>query len=296
MKKINIIIFIISFLLLILPTYVFAAESQVIIDGDNTVKPGETKNITIKISSEVEIGIVSGKLEKDNNISSMTLTGKNNWNLTYNSATGEFNIYKAEGAKNEEIINIEYTAGNTEGTGKITISNIKMTSIDYETKEIENISKEITIKEDVKLSSIEITKAPTKTTYTAGEKFDATGMELTAKYTDESAKIVTNYTYDATKELEENDTKIIITYSENGITKTVEQKITVVGKQNNSSEEFEKDNIESDGEKEDSDKDTTKANQKIPNAGEENYLAYIAVVIAIIASVSYFKYRKYKGI
>ena len=41
------------------------------------------------------------------------------------------------------------------------------------------------------LSSIEITTPPTKTEYVAGEKFDPTGMVVTAKYDDETEKTLT---------------------------------------------------------------------------------------------------------
>lgn len=43
------------------------------------------------------------------------------------------------------------------------------------------------------LSSIAITKAPTKTTYTVGEGFDSTGLIVTATYSDKSTKTITNY-------------------------------------------------------------------------------------------------------
>ena len=46
------------------------------------------------------------------------------------------------------------------------------------------------------LSSIEITKAPSKVVYTEGETFSAGGMEVTAHYTEGKAdEVVTNYTY-----------------------------------------------------------------------------------------------------
>ncbi len=45
----------------------------------------------------------------------------------------------------EEILNIEYKLTNEEGTAKITISDIDLTTIDYETAEIASISKEITV-------------------------------------------------------------------------------------------------------------------------------------------------------
>jgi hypothetical protein len=44
----------------------------------------------------------------------------------------------------------------------------------------------------VTLSSISISKQPTKTVYNAGELFDAVGLTLTAKYTDGSTKTVTS--------------------------------------------------------------------------------------------------------
>lgn len=146
MKKSKLIILFTSIILFILTAYAYASNSQIVVNGDSVAKLGETKEIVVKLSSNETIGVVSGKIEKNDNITSIAVKGKNNWNLTYNNENGVFNLYKAEGAKDEEIISIEYVAGNTEGTGKITLSNIKLTSIDYETKEVENIEKEIEIK------------------------------------------------------------------------------------------------------------------------------------------------------
>ena len=41
-----------------------------------------------------------------------------------------------------------------------------------------------------KLESIIVTKAPSKITYTEGQNFDKTGMEITATYNDKSTKKV----------------------------------------------------------------------------------------------------------
>ena len=46
----------------------------------------------------------------------------------------------------------------------------------------------------VTLSSIAVTKKPSKTTYTVGDKFDSTGLVVTATYSDKSTKEVTGYT------------------------------------------------------------------------------------------------------
>ncbi len=46
----------------------------------------------------------------------------------------------------------------------------------------------------VSLSSIAVTTKPKKVEYTVGDKFDATGMVVTATYSDKSTKVVTGYT------------------------------------------------------------------------------------------------------
>ncbi|MBQ7092234.1 MAG: bacterial Ig-like domain-containing protein [Clostridia bacterium] len=76
------------------------------------------------------------------------------------------------------------------------------------------------------LEKIEIAIEPTKTEYTAGETFDATGMVVTATYSDDSTKAVTGYTYPA-EALAADTTSVIISYTEGGVTKTATQSITV---------------------------------------------------------------------
>lgn len=77
------------------------------------------------------------------------------------------------------------------------------------------------------LSSIAITTAPTKTTYTEGETFDPAGMVVTATYTDETTAVVTGYSFAPSGELTSSDTSITITYTEGGVSKTATQAITV---------------------------------------------------------------------
>ena len=96
----------------------------------------------------------------------------------------------------------------------------------------DTISKPFTLNWEIKataaeLTKIIITKAPDKTTYTVGEVFDTTGMEVTAFYSDGSSKPVTGYTVKPSGALTAADTVVIITYTENGITKTESQKIQV---------------------------------------------------------------------
>ena len=77
------------------------------------------------------------------------------------------------------------------------------------------------------LTNIEITKMPNKTVYEEGEKFDPTGMEVTATYSDNSQDIVEGYSYTPTEKLKTTDTKVVISYTEENITKTAEVNITV---------------------------------------------------------------------
>lgn len=82
----------------------------------------------------------------------------------------------------------------------------------------------------VTLTDIVITTPPTKTTYTAGESFDPTGMVVTAYYSDQSSRPLRNneYTYAPAGALTANDTEITVTYDDGlGTIKTAEQPITV---------------------------------------------------------------------
>lgn len=304
--KLNKIFILIILTVFFCTTYVFAAEPQITIEGEQQAKTNETKTLTIKISSEIEIGVVSGKIETNENIANMNVTGKNNWNLTFNKDTGVFNIYKAEGSKSEEIISIEYTTSNTEGTGRITLSNLKMTTIEYETKEVSNVIKDITIKNEtlepeptptpeltptvVTITNIKITKTPTRTTYTEGEKFDKTGMVVTAKYSDGLSKEITNYTYTPNGTLKTTDEKVIISYTEGEVTKTVAQDITVIKAPENNTEN----NIENNTE---NNKDNSLTPSKeLPKTGIENSMLIAIIIIFIITIASWLGYKKYKNI
>ena len=81
-----------------------------------------------------------------------------------------------------------------------------------------------------KVTAIAITKAPNKTSYTAGDVFDPTGMVVTATYENGKTAPVTSYTYEPKRTLTESDTKMTITYTgsdKTGEVAAVEQAITV---------------------------------------------------------------------
>ena len=74
-----------------------------------------------------------------------------------------------------------------------------------------------------KLIDIDVTTAPTKTSYTAGELFATTGMVVTATYSDGTTSAVTGYSYTPAGALTTADKVITITYQG----KTATQLITV---------------------------------------------------------------------
>jgi hypothetical protein len=82
------------------------------------------------------------------------------------------------------------------------------------------------------LSGIAVTTAPTKTTYTAGEDFDPTGMVVTATFTDgttSTTAVIANsaLTFTPFEDLTVSVTSITISYTYNNVTKTTTQAVTV---------------------------------------------------------------------
>jgi len=145
--------------------------------------------------------------------------------------------------------------------------------------------------QDKTLTGIEITKEPTKNTYKVGDKFDKTGMTVVAKYSDGTSKEITNYTVANGDKLAEGQTNVKISYTEGNVTKTIEQKITVV--KNVTVEDDKKDDDKSDYEE--IKQDDTKTENKMPNTGASSVIGLMAIV-AVFAVVCLVKYNKYKEI
>ena len=80
----------------------------------------------------------------------------------------------------------------------------------------------------ITLESIGIFTPPDRTVYAVGQTFDSTGLEVIARYNVGLSKFITNYTLSPTGALTIDDEFIIISYTEDGITKTTQQSITVV--------------------------------------------------------------------
>lgn len=112
---------------------------------------------------------------------------------------------------------------------------------DLATMEDENLRGNLCIKayttlkeeevEKITLTDIYVATPPTKTVYTEGESFNKSGMKVMARYSDNTTKEITNYSIIGGENLTINKTNVTIQYTEDGITKTVQQAITVKAKE-----------------------------------------------------------------
>ena len=125
----------------------------------------------------------------------------------------------------KEVANYDVVDGEnlTAGTTSVTIRYSEGGIIKTTTQEI-TVSKE---EAGVVLSEIYIEQSPNKIAYQEGENFDTTGMKVMARYSDGSTKEITNYEVIGGDNLTEGTTSVTISYSENGVTKTTTQQITV---------------------------------------------------------------------
>ena len=80
------------------------------------------------------------------------------------------------------------------------------------------------------LIKLDIITPPAKTTYVAGEDFDASNMVVQATFEDGSLMEVNNYTLDNNYNLVKGQTYVTVQYTHDGITKSVKQTITVTNK------------------------------------------------------------------
>ena len=126
----------------------------------------------------------------------------------------------------------------------------------------------------VTLTNVKVTKSPTKTSYTEGEKFDKTGMVVTAEYSNGTSKDIVNYTYSPSGELKKTDKEITISYTEDSVTKTAVQNITVVEKVEEPKEE------------------SVTPDKELPQTGIESNVVIILIAIAAVLFISYLGYRK----
>lgn len=100
--------------------------------------------------------------------------------------------------------NITFTVKSSDSQKLVNFDYIKITS-----PELINKNEIIT----ASLESISVTTNPTKMNYEEGEKFDSSNMVVTASYSDNSTRIINDYTYSPNGELKIGD-RILITYQD----------------------------------------------------------------------------------
>ncbi len=255
--------------------------------SNNNLNPGETFKVTFEASCEEGINGINAVISYDTDklevVSPIAVTDTSKWVKIEGETDLTANILSNGSAvKSGEVFSLTFKVKeNAERgtTAKITASEIYIDGDGEGSYNLDPSEIEVSIKEEVvTLSSIEITKAPTKTTYNAGEKFDKTGMKVTAKYSDGTSKEVTNYTYTPTEALKTSDTKVTVSYTEDGVTKTAEQKITVAGVTSVQGT-------------------STESKKEMPYTGTQNIIMIVAIaIIGAVSVVSYIKYRQYKNI
>ena len=321
-KKTVSILSIILFICLIC-SITYASETNVTLQKDKEkYTGGDVVEISVKVNDiTLESGIqtIIGKISYNTELyENCVIEASNSWEADYNANNGKIILQRNEGIKEnhtafvvkltikDNIVNtdtISFTEINiadentdlfpANATTAITIENI----VPDDGEEPEEEPGETPggedpeqnpneTPEDKTLTGIEITEEPTKNTYKVGEKFDKTGMKVVAKYSDGSSKEITNYTIENGDKLAEGQTSIKISYTEGNVTKTVEQKVTVVGKITVEGNESDFEEIK---------EDDTKTEDKMPNTGAFSVLG-IMLVITVFGVVCLVKYNKYKGI
>jgi hypothetical protein len=170
----------------------------------------------------------------------------------------EDETFDATGMLVDEVYKITYSNGKVETTrekcedytydltGALKVTDSQVTVSKTKTIDNKDVTKTATVditvvakdktKKSRELDSIEITRKPDKTSYIEGEKFDKSGMVVTATYkitweqTDSNTGdtvtsytyeklIISNYTYSPTEALKLDDKLVTVSKTDNGITK-----------------------------------------------------------------------------
>lgn len=188
-----------------------------------------------------------------------------------------------------------------------------------------NITVQEVKQEERKLERIEITSQPNKTTYTEGEKFDSTGMIITAIYSDGTREIITNYSCFPVTELKQNNNEITVSYTYNGKTVTAKYPIEVKTQTQNNSGNNNNNNSNNGGNNNSGtpignnnmnfitvkENDNNNNNKTIPkntntdntikggtiaNTGLETIIIIPIAIITVIGTVAFINYKRYKDI
>ncbi len=108
-------------------------------------KHGSDNTITIEIANNEKVGVIEGVISHDAGIKQIEISSNyNGWIAIYNEETGKFNALKPEGTNKEEVLQITYQLDQQALQGTITVEDIELTTISYNTIDVgNNISKTI---------------------------------------------------------------------------------------------------------------------------------------------------------
>ncbi len=283
------------------------------------VKSGETFEVTISQESDGIVGFES-TLNYDTNVFSLTKKEiGTNWKDMGNNT--KLDVIADNAINSGDVFKLTFSVkeGVSAKTSDIKLTGIKLYKTSTDTIDVQDKTLSIKVigenegdseNKPVTLSKIEITRAPNTTNYKEGEKFNTTGMIVTASYSDNSTKEVTNYTYSPNSALKTENKLVTISYTENGVTKSTTQTINVTAVQNsnnNNSNQNNRNNT-SDNTNQKSNNltnntnvtntpDNTLTSSNLPKTGSaKRYILLIVAGLIGIAFIAYKGYQKYKEI
>lgn len=267
--------------------------------SSESVKPGEKFTVTLSATNSDGLSSVTTSIQYDKEILELDNGAVSNTSKWISLGTGtNVSVFanNSENMTSEDvyILTFKVKENAKEGStiisaGTITVDSFadanSISTIDAVSTTV-NVTNEGSLIIGTKtLSSISVKTEPTKKEYEAGEKFDKAGMIIEATYSDGTKKEITDYKYSPTDELSNITKSIIITYTEDGVTKTTNQKITVNGTEKDETNTV-VNNVT---------KDNTTAENKIANTGLKEDLSIIMAILVTITIISYIKYKKYSN-
>lgn len=321
-KKLGVVLLTILVIMLNIATISLAENEQVTLKSSkDSVKSGDTFVLTVSQESEGLTGFES-TLNYDTDVFNLTKKELGSGWIDIGNET-KLDAMANSAVKTGEVFKLTFTVKEdvSATTSEIKLTGIKLYRTSSDKADFEDKSISIKVNEasssgdnnetQVTLSKIEITKAPNTIDYKEGEQFNATGMEVTATYSDNSTKKVTNYTYAPNTALKTENKLVTISYTENGVTKSTTQAINVTtvsngNNSNNNQNTNNKDNTSNTNKNTNQTTNNTTNVTKTANNTTDNTTTagnlpktgsptkYILIIIAGLIGISFIAYKGYK--
>lgn len=299
MKRISIIIITILMLSLItVPVIAANAVTTSLSLSGSEFKQGQEVTVTVRVNGITSSGTkaLSGKISFDKDVLEYK-KGEflNGWNGQFSTDGTGFAAYISSSEGIEQVLKLTFKVKSSAAIGSSTIS-VGSVSLALEEgngdpeNEIQvsgnsaSVNVVSSVTEEKILSSIRIEKVPTKVSYVEGEKFDKTGIQIIATYSDGSTSIIEDYTVIDGESLKANQETVTIRYVEGGVEKEIKQNITV--KKKDSSDQTPSNSTPADP--------TTSTDKEHAQTGLESTIVTSGIIMLILFSVVF--YRKYRNI